>query len=80
MIGAELDSADLAKRTVAEMLKRRIVINGTSDTTLRFLPPYILDRAQVDTAIVALDEIFAEHAAAFTGAQTSQAAGGQQRG
>jgi hypothetical protein len=29
---------------------------------------------------VALDEIFAEHAAAFTGTQTSQAAGGQQRG
>jgi acetylornithine aminotransferase/acetylornithine/N-succinyldiaminopimelate aminotransferase len=80
MIGAELDSADLAKLTVAEMLKRHIVINCTSDTTLRFLPPYILDRAQVDTAIAALDEIFTEHAAAFAGAHNSQAAGGQNRG
>jgi acetylornithine aminotransferase/acetylornithine/N-succinyldiaminopimelate aminotransferase len=80
MIGAELDSADLAKLTGAEMLKRRIVINVTSDTTLRFLPPYILERAQVDTAIAALDEIFTEHAAAFTGAHTSSAAGGQNRG
>ncbi|MGA8783614.1 MAG: aspartate aminotransferase family protein [Terracidiphilus sp.] len=64
MLAAELDSADLAKLTVAEMLKRRIVINCTSDTVLRFLPPYILDRSHVDTAIAALDEIFTEHAAA----------------
>ncbi len=64
MIAAELDSADLAKLTVAEMLKRRILINCTSDTVLRFLPPYILERAHVDTAIAALDEIFTEHAGA----------------
>jgi len=76
MIGAELDSAELAKLTVAEMLKRRIVINATSDTTLRFLPPYILERAHVDTAIAALDEIFTEHAAAIAGAHTSPDAGG----
>ena len=64
MIAAELDSADLAKKTVAEMLKRKILINCTSDTVLRFLPPYILERAHVDAAIAALDEIFTEHAAA----------------
>lgn len=72
MVGAELDSADLAKLTVAEMLKRRIVINCTSDTVLRFLPPYILERAHVDTAIAALDEIFTQHAAALS----ATAAGG----
>jgi acetylornithine aminotransferase/acetylornithine/N-succinyldiaminopimelate aminotransferase len=64
MIGAELDSAELAKLTVAEMLKRHILINCTSDTVLRFLPPYILTRAHVDTAIAALDEIFTEQAVA----------------
>jgi acetylornithine/N-succinyldiaminopimelate aminotransferase len=64
MLAAELDSADLAKLTVAEMLKRRILINCTSDTVLRFLPPYILERTHVDTAIAALDEIFTEHSAA----------------
>lgn len=63
MIAAELDSADLAKLTVAEMLKRRIVINCTSDTVLRFLPPFILKRDHVDHAIAALDEIFTEHSA-----------------
>ncbi len=77
MVAAELDSADLAKLTVAEMLKRRILINCTSDTVLRFLPPYILERAHVDTAIAALDEIFTEHAgAAGATSDTENAAGG----
>ncbi len=78
MLAAELDSADLAKLTVAEMLKRRIVINCTSDTVLRFLPPYILDRKHVDEAIRALDEIFTEQAAAIPAA--NQSAGGNNRG
>ncbi len=77
MVAAELDSADLAKKTVAEMLKRKILINCTSDTVLRFLPPYILERKHVDAAIAALDEIFTEHAAK-QGAAAS--AGGHQRG
>src|ERR1700733_4245357 len=51
MLAAELDSAELAKLTVAEMMKRHILINCTSDTVLRFLPPYILERSHVDTAI-----------------------------
>ena len=71
MIAAELDSAELAKLTVAEMLKRRILINCTSDTVLRFLPPYIVERAHIDTAIAALDEIFTEHAAALSSTQVA---------
>jgi acetylornithine/N-succinyldiaminopimelate aminotransferase len=80
MIGAELNSPELAKLTVAEMLKRRIVINCTSDTTLRFLPPYILEQSQVDAAIAALDEIFTLHAGSMASAHISHAAGGQNRG
>ena len=75
MVAAELDSADLAKLTVAEMLKRRILINCTSDTVLRFLPPYILERSHVDSAIAAMDEIFEKHAAAH-----SASAGGKHHG
>jgi acetylornithine aminotransferase/acetylornithine/N-succinyldiaminopimelate aminotransferase len=63
MLAAELESAELAKLTVAEMLKRHILINCTSDTVLRFLPPYTLKREHVDTAIHALDQILAEHSA-----------------
>jgi acetylornithine aminotransferase/acetylornithine/N-succinyldiaminopimelate aminotransferase len=76
MLAAELDSAELAKTTVAEMLKRRILINCTSDTVLRFLPPFILERQHVDTAIAALDEIFTEHIAH----SAASSAGGHQRG
>ena len=73
MLAAELDSAELAKTTVAAMLKRKIVINCTSDTVLRFLPPYILERNHVDTAIAALDEILTEHGVAHS---TARPAGG----
>ena len=76
MVAAELDSAELAKLTVAEMLKRHILINCTSDTVLRFLPPFILECEHVDTAIAALDEIFTEHAAARRG----EPVGGHHRG
>ena len=67
------------------MLKRRILINCTSDTVLRFLPPYILERAHVDTAIAALDEIFTEHAAAAsanhsTALGAAHTVGGQNHG
>jgi acetylornithine/N-succinyldiaminopimelate aminotransferase len=58
MLAIELNSADLAKQAVAGMLKRHILINRTSETVLRFLPPYILGKQHVDTAIDALDEIF----------------------
>jgi acetylornithine aminotransferase/acetylornithine/N-succinyldiaminopimelate aminotransferase len=76
MLAAEVDSADLAKLTVAEMLKRHILINCTSDTVLRFLPPFNLTREHVDTAITALDEIFTEQAAQAA----PQSAGGHDRG
>jgi acetylornithine/N-succinyldiaminopimelate aminotransferase len=77
MVAAELDSAELGKATVAEMLKRNILINCTSDTVLRFLPPFILEKAHVDTAIAALDEIFTEYAA---GQGATASAGGHSRG
>jgi acetylornithine aminotransferase/acetylornithine/N-succinyldiaminopimelate aminotransferase len=82
MVAAELDSAELGKLTVAEMLKRHILINCTSDTVLRFLPPFILERAHVDTAIKAMDEIFSEYAAGqyAAGQSAAASAGGHQRG
>jgi acetylornithine aminotransferase/acetylornithine/N-succinyldiaminopimelate aminotransferase len=39
------------------MLARRILINRTHETTLRFLPPYIVTRKHVDQVVDALDEI-----------------------
>jgi acetylornithine/N-succinyldiaminopimelate aminotransferase len=76
MLAIELDSADLAKQAVVDMLSRHILINRTSETVLRFLPPYILQQEHVDEAIDALDEIFTNHAphaaaSSSTGAKTN---------
>ena len=57
MIGVELASTDLAKQVLAGMFSRRIVLNRTHDTVLRFLPPYLITREHVDHAIAALDEL-----------------------
>jgi len=65
MLGVELNSEDLAKRISAELMERRIIVNRTSDTVLRFLPPFILERKHVEIAIKALDEIVS---AAYAGA------------
>jgi acetylornithine/N-succinyldiaminopimelate aminotransferase len=66
MLAAELDSEQLAKTAVAKMLERHILINRTSDTVLRFLPPYILGKDHVDATILALDEILTEQESAAT--------------
>jgi len=73
MLALELDSAEIGKQAVLEMLKKHIVINCTSDTTLRFIPPYIFERKHVDVVIAALDEVLAKLTAA---AAANPAAGG----
>ena len=62
MIGMDLDSAELAKAVMAEMLAQHIIINRTSETVLRFLPPFILERQHVDTTVAALDAILTSNA------------------
>jgi acetylornithine/N-succinyldiaminopimelate aminotransferase len=57
MLGVELDSTELATQVATAMMAERIILNRTSDTVLRFLPPYILERKHVDQTIAALDEI-----------------------
>lgn len=68
MLALELRSADTAKSVAAAMFERRILINRTSETVLRFLPPYILGKPHVDLAIAALDDILHQHAPASAGA------------
>jgi acetylornithine/N-succinyldiaminopimelate aminotransferase len=63
MLGMELNSADMAEKVTKQMMERRIIINRTSETVLRFLPPYILQREHVDITIAALDDIFMANAA-----------------
>jgi acetylornithine/N-succinyldiaminopimelate aminotransferase len=60
MLSMEMESAELAKQIVTRMLERRILINRTSDTVLRFLPPYIMSREHVDLAVKAMHDILTE--------------------
>ena len=59
MLAMELDSADTAKTVVSTLLAKRILINRTHETVLRFLPPYIIQEKHVDEVIRALDSALA---------------------
>jgi acetylornithine aminotransferase/acetylornithine/N-succinyldiaminopimelate aminotransferase len=61
MIGIELNSADLAKGILAEMMRRRIILNRTHETVLRFLPPYLITREHIGQTIAALDDLLMQH-------------------
>jgi acetylornithine aminotransferase/acetylornithine/N-succinyldiaminopimelate aminotransferase len=63
MLAAQLDSADLAKAVVKQMLERGFVINRTNDNVLRFLPPYIVEKQHVDQMISALDQVLSANTA-----------------
>jgi acetylornithine aminotransferase/acetylornithine/N-succinyldiaminopimelate aminotransferase len=80
MLALDLHSADTAKSVAAAMMERRILINRTSETVLRFLPPFILGKSHIDLAIAALDEILDEHAPAHIGSAHKATTGGTQIG
>jgi len=57
MLGLDLVDAEVAKQVATGMMERHILINRTSETVLRFLPPYIIERSHVDQTIEALDDV-----------------------
>jgi len=57
MLGLELDSAELAKTVLKAMMEQKIIINRTHETVLRFLPPYVVTKKQVEVVVKALDQI-----------------------
>jgi len=56
MIGVELEFP--CKQLVLDGIKEGLLFNCAHDTTLRFLPPYILTEQDVDRAITTLAKIF----------------------
>ncbi|MGA9362921.1 MAG: aspartate aminotransferase family protein [Bacteroidota bacterium] len=56
MLGIELKKDGAA--IVDRMRERKILINCTNKNVLRFLPPFVLTRAEADQGIAALREIF----------------------
>ena len=47
-----------AKSAVNECLKKGFLINCTSDTVMRFVPPLVVTTKEIDLLVQALDEIF----------------------
>ncbi len=61
MIGVEMRTAELAKELADRMLhEHRIILNRTSETVLRFLPPFLITKAHVDEALAALASLLHE--------------------
>jgi predicted acetylornithine/succinylornithine family transaminase len=56
MIGVDLDFP--GKQLVLDGMKEGLLFNCTSETVLRFLPPYILTEQDVDRAMSALTKLF----------------------
>lgn len=59
MIGLEVELD--AKELVGKALDKGLLINAVSETTLRFLPPLIVEKVDIEAAIEIMDEIFAEY-------------------
>jgi len=60
MIGMELDSADAAKQVFQQMLNLGTIVNRTDETVIRFLPPFIIKKHHIDTALQQLDQVLAQ--------------------
>jgi len=59
MLAIELESADLAKALVANLLAKGILINRTHDTVLGCLPPYLIEKKHEHEVIGAMDQALA---------------------
>ena len=60
MLAIELGEAEQAKAALDAMMNtHHVLLNRTSETVLRFLPAYILEKQHVDEAIAALDATLA---------------------
>lgn len=59
MVGVEMASADLAKAALQALLDQGYILNRTSETVLRLLPPYIITCREIDDFLVAFNAVLA---------------------
>ena len=65
MIGVEMQTAELAKEIADRMMfERHIILSRTSDTVLRFLPPFLITKAHIDETMAALGGLLQDASAA----------------
>lgn len=73
MVGVEMHSSAVATEIAAAMMQHRILLNRTSETVLRFLPPFILTKKHVDHAVDTLDQLLSLHSSAQLAGATTHA-------
>lgn len=61
ILGLDLDRP--AQHLVEKCLERGVVINCTHETVLRFVPPLVISREEVDGLITVLDQVLGEESA-----------------
>ena len=60
MIGCELTGS--SKATVAELLKQGVLVNSIGDHVLRFVPPLIISKAEIDSFMPVLEQVLVQTA------------------
>lgn len=59
MVGIDLKTVN-AKELVAKALEKGLILNATGDKTVRFVPPLIVKKEEIDQCIAVLQEIIEE--------------------
>ncbi len=68
MIGVDMHSAELAGELQQRMMfEHHILLNRTSETVLRFLPPFLITTAHVDATIAALEGLLNDYEEKYAG-------------
>ena len=60
MIGCELMGS--SKAAVAELLKQGVLVNSIGDHVLRFVPPLIISKAEIDSFMPVLEQVLVQTA------------------
>lgn len=61
ILGAELSSSEHGRDIVNDCLAEGAIINCTAGKVLRFIPPLIITKQQVDTVILTLDDVLGKY-------------------
>jgi len=59
MVGVELKTE--GRKIVNKCLQKGLIINCTQDNILRFLPPFNINKKDVDTAVSILADVIKNH-------------------
>jgi acetylornithine/N-succinyldiaminopimelate aminotransferase len=67
MIGLDLASPELAKKTFQHLLDHGVIINRTDETVIRMLPPLIIKKKHADEVLKLLDQVLGRREAVSAG-------------